>query len=216
MSNTFLIGTSGSGKTIYIKKRILENLKTGKPSIFINFRKGSDDFSDEILNTALIVNSNSFTQISKIKDKSYEDLIVFNFSNQSNTLSKTIKEKVLFEIMNNENWENHDIFIDEAYFITNYDQIKNINRKGNTFYSIMSIRDFKPSNFEDIVYFITGRMYENTSKDIQKYLNKKEENIIKYVEKVKGQLTFGSVDLNKYQDLDDSLSYIDRMEIILS
>ena len=214
MSNVFLIGYAGSGKSIYIKNRISNNLKEGKPSLYINFMKASDDFSKRTINESLIVNSNSFTQISKIKDKEYNDLVIIDFSEQNNSLSIKIKEKVILEILRNENWKNHEIFIDEAYYLTNYEQISQNNRKSKIFYSLMQEKDLKISRYDDIVYFAPS-IVSNTPKDISDYLNNKIENILKYVEDFNNIHNYTFIDFREYNSFDSSLSHNEKIELLV-
>ena len=215
MANIFLMGSAGSGKTIYIKKRILDNLKNGKPSIFINFRQGICDFSKNIIKDSLIINANSFTQISKIKNKEYNDLVIFNFTENYTDLSIKIKEKVLLEILKNENWFNHDIFIDDAYYLTNYEQMYRLSRKDdrNIFYSIMRKHDLNIGDSDNIVYFkIFG---ENIDVKLYNYLHDFEQYVVKYVEYFNNKYTFSKIDCRRYSELVD-LSHNEKIEFILN
>ncbi len=195
--NKYIIGSTRSGKTVYIKKTILDNLKIGKPSIYINFNKASREFSEEVKSVSLIVNANSFTQISKIKEKEYKNLVLIDFTTQRNKLTEKIKAKVLLEVMKNENWLEHDIYVDEGYLISNFDAIKNIRRAGDHYYSIMDERDLngsRISSFEDKIIFRTIS-YENP--EIGAYLTYKEDHLIKYVEIKEGEKLFKEIILSE-------------------
>ena len=195
MSNIYLIGDFNSGKTTYIKKMISNNLKIGKPSIYINIGKASEHFSKNILDESLVVNSNSFTQISKIKEKPYNDLVIINFSVGNNTIFQKIKVKVLFEVMNHKTWENHQIFFNESYFLSNYDDLKHIQRREKTVYATIDKNFVDIDIDDDIVYFTPplSRDYP-IPKDIKTYLNNSVEDIVKYVEVIKTKRNYSFID----------------------
>ena len=215
MSNIYLIGSVGSGKTIYIKKKIFNNLREGRPSIYINFNKGSQEFSKVTLNDALIINSNSFTQISKIKNKEYNSLIVFNFSNQRNNLSQMIKEKVLLEILNHPKWSFHDIFIDDASQVANHSFFRNINHSGKIFISIQGMKEDMHSHFKNIVYFSHRAVSLNLPRHVRQHIKRGVEGVIKYVESFDNRHEYKQIDLRDYTLLDSKLSYSERMDILL-
>jgi len=156
----FLVGSAGSGKSIFIKELIIKNLQNNKKSIYLNFNKASLEFSEEMLEESIILNANSFSQISKLKEfKTDKNLIIINMTSKEGNLGNKAINNILKTIFSNENFEEYNFFIEDIYKVTFEEIIIKKLRKirGDIFFSGQTIKDFK---FQSLYCPFNGNEYK--------------------------------------------------------
>jgi len=214
---TYIIGAAGSGKTVVLKKKVFELLADGKPVIYINFEKSSNDFSKFFKEGSLIINANSFTQISKIKDKEFNDLIFIDRTYSSGEISNKSRLNLLIEIFKNENWQNHTLLIDENYRLDSSQKalFSEIFKKRDIFMTLHSFYDMKGIKSDRNIYLKSdGRNGIEFTDEMKDFFKTKKPDEIKYIEEGKDKNLYKSIIYNpEYSE--DREFYLMEIERIL-
>lgn len=219
-----IIANSGGGKGLYIKEKIINSFLSGESAIYLNFRKSSSEFSEEFQRDSLIVNANSFTQISKIKDKPFSNLVFIDMTEKYTALSNKIKEKIIIEVLLNPEWINHTFFLDEAWSLPFSEKINELvrRRRKKVFFSCMDIKDLgdfylSPSFtlFKNRGSHLLFNRFGLSCTDIDKIEHHfLSEDRFRYIEFRNGELAFKSlnIDIPSYPALNEQNSFNEQVE----